>query len=105
LARGALAKRLEPAGVGPPVVERFGRRYFNDLLPLPYTEEALEVVVCKSDACRRRGRQVAIENPPVPGFAHSTLSEPNSSELWVGGAAGLLLDANNIVREGAQSPA
>ncbi|HYR65244.1 MAG TPA: DUF692 domain-containing protein [Reyranella sp.] len=97
----ALAKRLEPAWVSDHLSwSVLGGRYFNDLLPLPYTEEALEVVVCNVGRLQEAlGRQVAIENPSCYlGFAHSTLSEPEFlSELVRRSGCGLLLDANNIV--------
>src|SRR5262245_52224897 len=42
----ALVKRLEPAWVSDHLSwSSAGGLYFNDLLPLPYTEEALDVVV------------------------------------------------------------
>jgi uncharacterized protein len=97
----ALAKRLEPAWVSDHLSwSVLGGRYFNDLLPLPYTEEALEVVVRNVGRLQEAlGRQVAIENPSCYlGFAHSTLSEPEFlSELVRRSGCGLLLDANNIV--------
>jgi uncharacterized protein len=97
----ALAKRLEPAWVSDHLSwSVLGGRYFNDLLPLPYTEEALEVVVCNVGRLQDAlGRQVAIENPSCYlGFVHSTLSEPEFlSELVRRSGCGLLLDANNIV--------
>ena len=97
----ALVKRLEPAWVSDHLSWSVsGGRYFNDLLPLPYTEEALEVVVRNVGRLQDAlGRQVSIENPSCYlGFAHSTLSEPEFlSELVRRSGCGLLLDANNIV--------
>jgi uncharacterized protein len=97
----ALVKRLEPAWVSDHLSWSVsGGRYFNDLLPLPYTEEALEVVVRNVGRLQETlGRQVAIENPSCYlGFVHSTLSEPEFlSELVRRSGCGLLLDANNIV--------
>ena len=75
----ALVKRLEPALVSDHLSwSSFGGRYFNDLLPLPYTEEALAVVVRNVQRLQEAlGRQVSIENPSCYlGFAQSTLSEP-----------------------------
>ncbi len=96
----ALVKRLEPAWVSDHLSwSVLGGRYFNDLLPLPYTEEALDVVVRNVERLQEAlGRQVAIENPSCYlGFAHSTLSEPEFlSELVRRSGCGLLLDANNI---------
>jgi hypothetical protein len=96
----ALARRLQPAYVSDHLSwSVVGGRYLNDLLPLPYTEEALDVVVRNVDLLQERlGRQVAIENPSCYlGFAHSTMSEPEFlSELAHRSGCGLLLDANNI---------
>ena len=75
----ALVKRLEPALVSDHLSwSSYGGRYFNDLLPLPYTEEALAVVVRNVQRLQEAlGRQVSIENPSCYlGFAQSTLSEP-----------------------------
>jgi len=97
----ALVKRLEPAWVSDHLSWSVsGGRYFNDLLPLPYTEEALEVVVRNVGRLQDTlGRQVSIENPSCYlGFADSTLSEPEFlSELVRRSGCGLLLDPNNIV--------
>jgi uncharacterized protein (UPF0276 family) len=97
----ALVKRLEPAWVSDHLSWGMsGGRYFNDLLPLPYTEEALEVVVRNVGRLQDAvGREVSIENPSCYlGFADSTLSEPEFlSELARRSGCGLLLDPNNIV--------
>lgn len=74
-------------------------RYLNDLLPLPYTEEALDVVVRNVGRLQDvLGRQVAIENPSCYlAFAHSTMSEPEFlTELTRRSGCGLLLDVNNV---------
>ncbi len=76
-----------------------GGRYLNDLLPLPYTEEALDVVVRNVGRLQEAlGRQIAIENPSCYlGFAHSTMSEPEFlGELARRSGCGLLLDVNNL---------
>jgi uncharacterized protein (UPF0276 family) len=97
----ALVKRLEPALVSDHLSWSVtGGHYFNDLLPLPYTEEALDTVVRNVGRLQEAlGRQVSIENPSCYlGFAHSTLSEPAFlSELVRRSGCSLLLDANNIV--------
>ena len=61
----ALVKRLEPAWVSDHLSWSVsGGRYFNDLLPLPYTEEALDVVVRNVGRLQDvLGRQVSVENP------------------------------------------
>lgn len=78
----------------------FGGRYFNDLLPLPYTEESLGVVARNIDRLQQAiGREVSIENPSCYlGFRHSTLAEPEFlGELVRRTGCGLLLDINNVV--------
>jgi uncharacterized protein (UPF0276 family) len=96
----ALVKRLEPAYVSDHLSwSATGGRYFNDLLPLPYTEEALEVVAGNVGRLQDAlGRQVSIENPSCYlGFAQSTMSEPEFlAELARRSGCGLLLDINNI---------
>jgi uncharacterized protein (UPF0276 family) len=96
-----LVKRLEPALVSDHLSwSVHGGRYLNDLLPLPYTEEALDVVVRNigrlQDALDRR---VSIENPSCYlAFVQSTLVEPEFlAELVQRSGCGLLLDLNNIV--------
>ncbi|CAN5861198.1 DUF692 domain-containing protein [soil metagenome] len=97
----ALVKRLQPALVSEHLSwSTFGGRYFNDLLPLPYSEEALDVVVRNVERLQEAlGRQVSLENPSCYlAFAQSTLSEPAFlAELARRSGCGLLLDVNNIV--------
>jgi len=96
-----LIRRLEPALVSDHLAwSGLAGRYFNDLLPLPYTEEALGVVERNVHRLQERlGRQVLVENPSCYlAFAHSTLSEPEFlAELVRRTGCGVLLDANNIV--------
>jgi uncharacterized protein (UPF0276 family) len=96
----ALVKRLQPDLVSDHLSwSTNGGRYFNDLLPLPYTQEALDVVVRNVGQLQDGlGRQVSVENPSCYlGIAHSTMSEPEFlSELVKRSGCGLLLDANNI---------
>jgi uncharacterized protein (UPF0276 family) len=76
-----------------------GGRYFNDLLPLPFTEEAMEVVVRNVGRLQDAlGRQVLVENPSCyMSLASSTMPEPAFlAELVRRSGCGLLLDANNI---------
>jgi len=95
-----LVRRLQPAYVSDHLSwSVIGGRYVNDLLPLPYTEEALDVVVRNVQRLQDRlGRQVSIENPSCYlGFTHSTMSEPEFlSEVARRSGCGLLLDVNNI---------
>jgi uncharacterized protein (UPF0276 family) len=71
----------------------------HDLLPLPYTEEALKVLCEHIDAMQDAlGRKILIENPSrYLDFAHSTIPE---TEFLIAAAertgCGLLLDINNV---------
>ena len=97
----ALVERVEPMLVSDHLSwSSLGGRYYNDLLPLPYTEEALAVVVRNVQRLQERlGRRVSIENPSCYlGFRHSTLSEPEFlAEVVRRSGCGLLLDANNVI--------
>ena len=75
-----------------------GGRYFNDLLPMPYTREALSHMSDKVDRVQQAlGRQLLIENPSsylqLPG-------EMGEAEFLAGLArrsgCGILLDLNNL---------
>jgi uncharacterized protein (UPF0276 family) len=76
-----------------------GGRFVNDLLPLPYTEEALRHVSTRvAQVQEALGRQILLENvSSYLQFTHSTLTE---WEFLAGVAAesgcGILLDVNNI---------
>lgn len=73
--------------------------YVNDLLPLPYTEEALEVVVRNVEQSQEAlGRQILVENPSsYITFVDSVLTEWDFlAELSRRSGCGLLLDVNNI---------
>jgi uncharacterized protein (UPF0276 family) len=95
-----LVDRLQPALVSEHLSwSSFEGRFFNDLLPLPYTEEALEIVTRNIGRVQDRlGRQVSIENPSAYlGFRHSTLTEAEFlDELVRRSGCGLLLDINNV---------
>ena len=74
-------------------------RYLNDLLPLPYTEESLAVVVANVVRMQERlGRQVLIENPSsYLRFVHSPIPEAQFlGELARRTGCGLLFDVNNV---------
>jgi uncharacterized protein (UPF0276 family) len=96
----ALVRHLQPAYVSDHLSWSVtGGRYLNDLLPLPYTQEALDVVARNVNRLQdAMGRQVSIENPSCYlDFTQSTMSEPEFlSELARRSGCGLLLDANNI---------
>ncbi|MCQ1057896.1 DUF692 domain-containing protein [Photobacterium sp. ZSDE20] len=74
-------------------------QYFNDLLPLPYTEEALAHFCHKVEQVQDTlGRQLLVENPSsYLSFNHSTIPEwefLRAVQQRTG--CGLLLDLNNI---------
>ncbi|HET6376458.1 MAG TPA: DUF692 domain-containing protein [Methylocella sp.] len=73
--------------------------YFNDLLPLPYTEESLKAVISHVDEAQSvLGRRVLIENPATyVRFAQSTIPEAEFlAALANATGCGLLLDVNNV---------
>lgn len=73
--------------------------YFNDLLPLPYTEEALDHFCDRVTQIQDMlGRQILIENPSsYLQFSHSTISEWEFlTAVSDRSGAGLLIDINNI---------
>ena len=96
----ALIARIQPALVTDHLCWTgvAGRKLY-DLLPLPYTDEALGHVVARvrrvQDAL---GRRIALENPSTyVGFRHSTMAEWEFlSALAAEADCGLLVDVNNI---------
>jgi uncharacterized protein (UPF0276 family) len=73
--------------------------YLNDLLPLPYTEEALELIAAHIDRVQTRlRRRILIENPSsYLSYRHSTIAEPDFlGALAAFTGCGLLCDINNI---------
>jgi uncharacterized protein len=96
----ALAERIEPALVSDHLSwSSVNARHFNDLLPLPYTEEALEHVSRRIlEVQSVLGRRILVENPSTYlQYAESTISEPEFLRaLAKRSGCGLLLDVNNI---------
>ena len=96
----ALVARVEPAWISDHLCwSGVGGRYAHDLLPLPYTEEALAHVVRRVVTVQERlGRQILLENvSSYLTYTHSTLAEWE----FLGAVAeradcGLLLDVNNV---------
>jgi uncharacterized protein (UPF0276 family) len=73
--------------------------YFDDLLPVPYIDEALSRVVSHIDEVQETlGRQMLLENPSTYlAFAESTWSEVDFiAEIARRTGCGLLLDVNNV---------
>ncbi len=95
-----LVERFEPLFVSEHLSwGSIGGRYFHDLLPLPYTEEALAHVVQRVDAVQERlGRRLLIENPSsYLEYSHSTIPEWEFlAALARRTGCGLLLDVNNV---------
>ncbi|WP_318488447.1 MNIO family bufferin maturase [Photobacterium leiognathi] len=74
-------------------------QYFNDLLPLPYTEQALDLFCQKVVQVQELlNRQLLIENPSsYLSFAHSVIPEWEFlTTVQQRTGCGLLLDLNNI---------
>ena len=73
--------------------------FLNDLLPVPYTDDALARVVQHIDEVQTAmGRQMLLENPSTYlVFAESTMSEAEFIRLIARrSGCGLLLDLNNV---------
>jgi uncharacterized protein (UPF0276 family) len=96
----ALAQRFEPALVSEHLCwGAAGGRHANDLLPLPYTEEALAHVVARiGEVQDRLGRRILVENvSSYLEFEDSTIPEWTFvAEVARASGCGLLLDVNNI---------
>jgi uncharacterized protein (UPF0276 family) len=96
----ALIARIEPAWISDHLCwTSIDGCHAHDLLPLPYTEEALAHVVRRVAAVQERlGRQILLENvSSYLTYTHSTLAE---WELLAAVAeqadCGILLDVNNV---------
>ena len=96
----ALAARFEPAWMSDHLCwTGVGGNNLHDLLPLPYTEEALEHVVARVEAVQEHlGRRIALENVSTYlHFAGSTLPEWEFlAEVAHRADCGILLDVNNV---------
>jgi uncharacterized protein len=95
-----LVERYEPALVSEHLAwSTHETTYFNDLLPLPYTEATLRRVCDHIDQVQATIRRpILLENPSTyVAFAESTMSEPDfiRSVAQRTGCA-LLLDVNNV---------
>lgn len=95
-----LAARLDPALVSEHLAWcSVDDTYLADLLPLPLTEEALEVVIRHVDEAQEAlGRRILVENPSTYlRFTHSTIPEPEFlAAIAVRTGCGILCDVNNI---------
>ena len=95
-----LVARIEPACVSEHLCwSGVGARHFNDLLPLPFTEEALTHVCARVGAVQDYlGRAILIENvSSYYVFTESTLDEYEFvAALAARSGCRLLVDVNNI---------
>jgi hypothetical protein len=95
-----LARRVEPVLVSEHLSWSIaGGAYLNHLLPLPYTEESLALVVGHvTEAQEALGRPLLVENPSTYlRFRHSPIPEPEFlAELARRTGCSLLCDVNNV---------
>jgi hypothetical protein len=95
-----LIRRYEPAWVSDHLCwGSVGGHYAHDLLPLPYTEEAIDLVVAKIQQVQENlSRQILIENvSSYLTYTHSTMPEWEFlAEIAKRADCGILLDVNNI---------
>jgi uncharacterized protein len=96
----SLIERLEPFLVSEHLAwSMIDDAHLNDLLPLPYTDEALEAMTSHVHQVQAAiGRRILIENPSsYLRFRHSTMSEALFlKELAQRTGCGLLFDVNNL---------
>ena len=96
----SLIERCEPGLVSEHLSwSASGGRYLNDLLPLPYTEEALAVFCEHVDQAQEfPGRRLLIENPSsYVAWRHSVIPEPEFLRAVAERTGcGVLLDVNNV---------
>lgn len=92
--------RYEPASFSEHLAwSSHGSDYLNDLLPLPYTPETLQLVCDHVDEVQATlGCRLLLENPSTYVlFAQSTLAETEFlAEIARRTGCGLLLDVNNV---------
>jgi uncharacterized protein len=95
-----LVERYEPALVSEHLAwSTHETTYFNDLLPLPYTEDTLARVCEHIDQVQETiGRPILLENPSTyVAFASSTMGETDFIRAIARRTGcGLLLDVNNV---------
>jgi len=95
-----LVKRIEPAWVSDHLCwGRHKGRYAHDLLPLPFTEEALRLVVDRVQRVQDAlGRQILLENvSSYVRFQDSSMPEWEFvARVAEGADCGILLDVNNV---------
>lgn len=96
----ALVDEVEPLFVSDHLSwSRIGRFNSHDLLPLPYTQEALDIICNNIDQAQEAlGRTMLVENPSsYLAYAESTMSEWEFiAAMAKRTGCGLLLDVNNV---------
>jgi uncharacterized protein len=96
----ALIERVEPIFVSEHLAwSAIGGAYLNDLLPLPYTEESLDIFCDHvEEAQEALARRLLIENPPAYlRYRHSTIPEAEFiTEIARQTGCSILCDVNNI---------
>jgi uncharacterized protein (UPF0276 family) len=96
----ALAERVQPLWISDHLCwTGIASKNLHDLLPLPYTEEAVQHVAARVDAVQTfLGRRILLENVSTyVGYRHSELSEWEFlSEIARRADCLILLDVNNI---------
>jgi uncharacterized protein len=83
-----------------------GGTFLNDLLPIPYTQESLDIVTANVSKTQDRiGRQILIENPSsYMAFNSSNMQELDFLiSLTKKSGCGLLVDVNNIYVSGCNN--
>jgi uncharacterized protein (UPF0276 family) len=95
-----VAERYQPALVSEHLAwSTHDGAFFNDLLPLPYTDETLALICEHIDIVQSAlGRTILLENPSTyVAFAETMIDETEFlSEVARRAGCGLLLDVNNI---------
>lgn len=95
-----LVQRIEPGLVSDHISwSSVDGRYFNDLLPLPYTEEALDMICGHIEQAQEfLGRRMLVENvSSYMQYGHSTMAEPEFvAQVASRTGCGILLDVNNV---------
>ncbi|MBX9964011.1 MAG: DUF692 domain-containing protein [Burkholderiales bacterium] len=95
-----LADRIEPALVSEHLCwGAWGERHFNDLLPMPFTDEALTMMIDRvAQVQERLRRKILVENvSSYVTYRDSTMSEMEFlAALARRSGCGLLLDVNNL---------
>jgi len=95
-----LVQRYQPAQVSEHIAwSHWNQQYSNDLLPLPYTKESLEILCDNIEKVQTQlGRRILIENPStyISFPENEFLEEDFINLVCKRSGAGLLLDINNV---------